>query len=117
MDVNELIDWVATGIGVSLCASCGGVGSTCINDCPAPTSDGLRQLAKQILSHPDLALIDRERKISHETCYDVNVEEPWRGEYQTAFRNGQRHLIHLGYLPVIPLAEAIKENDEEKNLK
>ena len=55
-NVKELLKWVATGIEVSQCAACGGKGEDCVT-CTPINAD---KLAKQILSHPDLALINRD---------------------------------------------------------
>ena len=62
-----------------------------------------RELAKQILSHPDLALIDRER------TPPVTFPEKLDADYIKAWEQGANDLTRGGWLPVIPLAEAIKE--------
>jgi len=78
--VDKLIDWVATGLQLGVCARCKEYPSGC-ETCTELESG--RKVARQILSHPDLALIDRS----------------WRSK--------ERYLVHRD--AVILLAEAIKE--------
>ena len=70
-NVDELVEWVFRVI---------------VDNKFTENSDSLAA-AKAILSHPDLALIDR------------TVEYP------------SRSLLMMGYLPAIPLAEALKEKE------
>jgi len=83
--VDELVEWVAREI-FSIC-------------CPGyefHDEEMYRGFAKQILSHPDLALIDK-------TAQFIKTDEG-NGYYLTS------EPMHL--LPVIPLAEALKEKNE-----
>ncbi len=63
-----------------------------------------RDFAKQILSHPDLALIDRS-VVKGNFRYDY-------GECQHAAHHVVAKLLSHGWQNVIPLAEAIKEMKE-----
>ena len=79
--VKELVEWVAEKIRYAD-----------TNENPVLIPDSLRadylKAAKIILSHPDLALIDRERA---------------RSDFEWGISPIK------GYYPIIPLAEAIKE--------
>lgn len=86
MEVNELVEWVADEILLS--------GKVTVVD-----YESCMSLAKQILSHPDLALIDEEQSIPEER----------KPSYSPDIDKGQLSLIHNGWKKVIPLAEAIKE--------
>lgn len=58
--VDELVEWVATGIEVSWCKWCGANGRECRECKYLPDFE---VLAKQILSYPDLAImLGREDK-------------------------------------------------------
>ena len=57
--IKTLVEWVANGISVTQCASCGGSGEVC-ERCNYPNS---YDLARLILSHPNLYYRD----------YDVEV--------------------------------------------
>ena len=52
--VEELVEWVANGIEVNMCRACGCTGEECEGCTWLIDAKGL---ARQILSHPDLALI------------------------------------------------------------
>lgn len=91
--IDKLVEWVAqaiTGFGCGIQASWDGCG-----DCEGLTGDqkcqGSLEIAKQILSHPDLALIDRD----------------WYHKYKDGTADAS----------IIPLAEALKETDEDKSFK
>ena len=89
--VEELVEWVAKEIAEShgYVFPCG------IEE----EDDSMRYWAKRVLSYPDLALIKRERALP------VLNEEYYarRGAY----------LVPTDYLPVIPLAEALKEDSHD----
>ena len=55
MDIDELIDWAATGIEVSMCCACGCTGEEC-EGCTWLPDIVAKKTAKQILSHPNLYL-------------------------------------------------------------
>ncbi len=102
MTVKELVDRVDLA-GITLCYAViayeGGEISRKIMDCYRDT------FAPEILSHPDLALIDR--------CKTPPVNR-WGGTYETfdhieGAKIMRKEMLGLGYKPVIPLAEALKE--------
>lgn len=62
--------------------------------------------ARAILSHPDLALIDREKKPPSSGVLDSLLKETWE--------LCQQAMLSSDYLPVIPLAEELKEKDESQ---
>ena len=63
--VYELVEWVANGISLSVCAKCAGVGEVCDN-CRLPQGYEY-ETAYAILSHPDLALMIDPCRIKGET--------------------------------------------------
>jgi len=67
-------------------------------------------LVKQILSHPDLALIDRKKLPNELDCVDCPTPEG-RECYQCYIYEGFGKAIQAGYLPIIPLAEELKEKE------
>ncbi len=92
--VKELVEWVAEIIRYA---------DTSEN--PVLIPDSLREdylkAAKQILSHPDLALIDRSKKYP---LYNTS------GDVYQVLQRGQNDMIGMGFkYAVIPLAEALEE--------
>lgn len=58
------------------------------------------KLARQILSHPDLALIDRDAKLPK--VYNEKV-------YTETQKQTARAFVRAGWKPVTPLSETLKE--------
>lgn len=71
----------------------------------------------KVLYDPDLALIDRERSLPdnpyEEDLYRQPGEEAeyYAGKYN-GVEAGKSLMLEAGYLPVIPLADALKEVEE-----
>ncbi len=84
--VNELVEWVSDIIREATNERAIEGNRYCGLD---------NRFAKQILSHPDLALIDKEAPL-------IKVDE----DYSCYLHSGNREL-----LLVIPLAEALKERE------
>ena len=80
--IEELVKWVAS-LSCNLCP-----GSDCTCDCEK-CSTALTH-AKMVLSHPDLALMDR-------------------GRMTAGLPPHERYCYTKGWLPVVRLAEALKE--------
>ena len=108
MTVNELVEWAAGRIIVD----CGyGSEYPCpytvpVDVCPHEDKDVCQwQLdrAKEILSHPDLALID-----SNQT-FPVSPYQSEGGEVNTGYVYARQDLRKMGWKLVIPLADALKE--------
>ncbi len=91
--VTELAEWVAKTI---LEAD--------IYRRPLPTSNW-QDVAKQILSHPDLALIDRGKELPLPRS-PISIDP--HPDYYVA----QQDMLGENYKPVIPLAEALKEMED-----
>ncbi len=66
-------------------------------------------LAKQILSHPDLALIDRENELPKLPEHLSDKDFEWMLDF---VKRARKAFKDAGYLPVIPLAKAIKEIED-----
>lgn len=109
--IDELVEWVGNGIDVSMCASCGKVGDDC--DGKACVFQKGYEIAKQILSYPDLALIDREKE-HQDNIWNNSVRQQlvakhnWYG--QGMFDTYMDLVVEGDYKPVIPLAEELKED-------
>ena len=65
----------------------------------------------KVLNDPDLALIDRKKVPDELDCVDCLTPED-KECYQCYIYEGFGKAIRTGYLPVIPLAEALKRKYE-----
>ena len=92
--VKELVEWGHNRIPLLNCRTCQDT-DKCI--CYGEADEGICiraiKIVKAILSHPDLALIDREKFARHILVRTYNP----------------------GWYPVTPLAEAIKEKGEDES--
>ena len=101
--IDELVEWVSNGITISLCSACGGNGEVC-DRCWCPNS---YDLARIILSYPDLALIDRGERILPQLVY---ITEKNRENELECARHSQIEMLESGYNHrIIPLAKTIQE--------
>jgi len=106
--VEELVEWVAKQIGLTLYKSDNW------EEYPEKSKRLFRIGAKQILSHPDLALIDRDIKppsLSINDCERINklFRKDTKAKIIKAYYDAQIELINEhNYEPIIPLAEALK---------
>ena len=71
--------------------------------------------SNQILSIPHLFIEGEERL--PENIYDQGVIEPWAGEYQTVFRNGQRSMIEANYKRAIDIGAILQWKVRHKEIK
>ncbi len=112
--VNELIEWVDLE-GITLCYAMIAYGDDEIGeeimDCYRDT------FAKQILSHPDLALIDRNKGLPTMDCSDCEDSEdcaPNDCVKADGYYSAQVDYKQADYEPVIPLAEAIMNESSKE---
>ena len=105
--IEELVEWVADGIEVGTCCACGLTGEECDGCTWLPALD-VREIAKKVLSHPDLALIEREKL---EGIIGFIGQEFLLTKEQIGIV--LLRLEQAGY--IIPLAEALKERDGTEN--
>ena len=137
--VKELVEWVADKIFLSaqrfvcldVCGECCNFGDDeCQHENATSTWNEMTEcpqdrlvadtLAKQILSHPDLALIDRRDLnlggmpvISRDACLRLsNLLGRPVGIIAQVYAEAQLDLLKSGGFFGIPLAEALKENTD-----
>ena len=110
--VEELMEYMARSLQNTVRME-----SRCIHESPLSV---FRDRAKQILSYPNLALIDRERKLPELTLSPdaLDAIEKVKGvlpnvaiAIRKALSLQSKHIQrgYNGYLPIIPLAEEVKE--------
>ena len=127
-EVKELVEWVAGNLWDSekrISAGWEYLKYMEFNKLPDGTKGVFRKQAKQILSHPKLALIvDRELPSDEWFTNLKNLIDPSFVDYfrrWTAMDDGQTvgerqvksYLTQGGFKPVIPLAEALKEDSND----
>ncbi len=108
--VNELIEWAAQIIGEDYDERDWVNYSNSVKEM-------FRKIAKQILSHPDLTLIDREKSLPTMDCSDCEASEgcePNDCVEADGYCKAQGDFKQANYEPVIPLAEAIMSEPEKK---
>ena len=95
---GELVEWVA----ILVCEDGGDTWELA----PDEYKESYKKLAKQILSHPDLALIDR-RELPDIPEFEYDDEE-----YIPYLQRGAINYTKMltNYYHIIPLAEALKED-------
>jgi len=112
--VKELVEWVAGEMDID-CALCvyspsSSYSEKCF-DVPETTPCKRRMdVARQILSHPDLCLIDRDRELPENRYADDYYAGS--GARPAAYEKAWQDALKAGYLPVIPLAQALEVKDE-----
>lgn len=97
--VRELLSWAAKEI-----PKMAGVD---FDTLPEEYKERNRVVARSILSHPDLVLIDRDRKELPQLVY---ITEDNRDNELECARHAQMDMINSGYNHrLLPLAEALRE--------
>jgi len=71
----------------------------------------VRTKAAQILSHPDLALIDRKRKFPT-LRHPLTTPKEENNMVQLGYGMCRQDIFKAGFKPIIPLAEALEVKDE-----
>ena len=97
--VLELVEWVAKTMQDRDAEA--GECYACWDESVEATRNSYKVTAKRVLSHPDLALIDREKELPDE----ISIAEFGLGE--PLFDRGT--IKEAGFLPAIPLAEEVKK--------
>ena len=118
--VEELVEWVVRWVEEECpCIGCESTGGE-----PLECEDGasscftLRQDIYKLLSHPDLALIDRDRQAENLILSPehrrklVDELQPGQPAVESLLRAQIIQLLQAGWKPTITLSEALKEIPE-----
>ena len=110
MDIKKLVEWVAQQCYESLFEK-GEIGRAWeyVRTLNPDVADIHYKKAKQILSHPDLALIDRGREYPSTT--DEEFDHWCRMDTADKINWKAEKMLKSGYLPVSPLAEELKQEE------